>query len=44
LTYDEITQTIPPEHVSFDEIEDLMARLAGLDIAVVDSDEAGDNP
>jgi len=44
VTYDEITRTIPPEDVSSDEIEELMARLMELDIAVVDSGEAGGNP
>ena len=44
VTYDEITRTIPPEHVSSDEIEELFARLMELDIAVVDSGEAGGDP
>ncbi len=44
VTYEEINRTIPPEQVSYEEIEDLMARLAELDIAVVDSGETEGDP
>jgi RNA polymerase primary sigma factor len=44
VTCDEINRAIPPESVPYDQIEDLMARLIELGIAVVDSGEAGGNP
>ena len=43
LTYDEITRTIPPQHISSDEIEDVMARLMELGIAVIDNDGPADD-
>ncbi len=37
LTYDEINDAIPPDVVSSDQIDDLMQRVRGEDIEIVDS-------
>ena len=37
LTYDEINDAIPPDVVSSDQIDDLMGRVRGEDIEIVDS-------
>ncbi|PZO66560.1 MAG: RNA polymerase sigma factor RpoD [Paracoccus denitrificans] len=40
LTYDQLNNVLPPDQVSSDQIEDVMAMLSEMDIRVVDSEEA----
>jgi RNA polymerase primary sigma factor len=40
ITYDELNATLPPEKMSSEQIEDVMALLSEMGINVVDNDEA----
>jgi RNA polymerase primary sigma factor len=44
ITYDELNATLPPEKMSSEQIEDVMALLSEMGINVVDGDEADDTP
>jgi RNA polymerase primary sigma factor len=40
ITYDELNQVMPPEQVTSEQIEDVMAMLSEMGINVIESDEA----
>ncbi len=42
ITYDELNQFMPPEQVSSEEIEDIMAKLSEMGINVIESEEIDD--
>ncbi len=44
ITYDELNATLPPEKMSSEQIEDVMALLSEMGINVVDGDEAEEAP
>ena len=42
ITYDELNEVLPPEQVTSEQIEDVMAMLSEMGINVIDNDEADD--
>ena len=42
ITYDELNEVLPPEQVTSEQIEDVMAMLSEMGINVIDNDEAED--
>ena len=42
ITYDELNEFMPPEQVSSEQIEDVMAMLSEMGINVIENDEAAD--
>ena len=40
ITYDELNEVLPPEQVTSEQIEDVMAMLSEMGINVIDNDEA----
>ncbi|HRO13062.1 MAG TPA: RNA polymerase sigma factor region1.1 domain-containing protein, partial [Amaricoccus sp.] len=40
ITYDELNEVLPPEQVTSEQIEDVMAMLSEMGINVIESDEA----
>ena len=42
ITYDELNEFMPPEQVSSEEIEDIMAKLSEMGINVIESEEIDD--
>ncbi|MFM2388574.1 MAG: polymerase sigma factor RpoD, partial [Pseudomonadota bacterium] len=40
ITYDQLNAVLPPEQVSSEQIEDVMAMLSEMGINVIDNDEA----
>ena len=42
ITYDELNEVLPPDQVTSEQIEDVMAMLSEMGINVVDNDEAED--
>ncbi len=42
ITYDELNQHMPPEHVSSEQIEDVMATLSEMGINVIENEEAAE--
>ncbi len=44
ITYEELNQTLPPDQVSSEQIEDTMTMLSEMGINVVDGDEAEEQP
>ncbi|MEX1660120.1 RNA polymerase sigma factor RpoD [uncultured Thioclava sp.] len=40
ITYDQLNKVMPPEHVSGDQIEDVMSMLSEMGINVIEADEA----
>ncbi len=43
ITYDELNEFMPPEQVSSEQIEDVMAMLSEMGINVIESEEAADD-
>ncbi|MGP1256863.1 MAG: RNA polymerase sigma factor RpoD [Kiloniellales bacterium] len=43
VTYDELNQVLPPEQVSSEQIEDVMAQLSEMGISAVEAEEQDDN-
>ena len=44
VTYDELNAALPPEEVSSEQIEDVMAALSEMGVNVVEAEEADDEP
>ncbi|UPH71122.1 RNA polymerase sigma factor RpoD [Abyssibius alkaniclasticus] len=44
ITYDELNQFMPPDQVSSEQIEDIMAMLSEMGINVTEGDDADDEP
>ena len=44
VTYDELNAALPPEEVSSEQIEDVMATLSEMGVNVVEAEEADDEP
>ena len=42
ITYDELNEVLPPDQVTSEQIEDVMAMLSEMGINVIDNDEAED--
>ncbi len=42
ITYDELNEHMPPEHVSSEQIEDVMATLSEMGINVIENEEAAE--
>ncbi len=42
ITYDQLNKVLPPEHVSSEQIEDVMSMLSEMGINVIDDEEAED--
>ena len=43
VTYDELNQVLPPEQVSSEQIEEVMAQLSEMGISAVEAEEQDDN-
>ena len=43
ITYDELNEFMPPEQVSSEQIEDVMAMLSEMGINVIENEEAGED-
>jgi len=44
VTYDELNAALPPEEVSSEQIEDVMAALSEMGVNVIEAEEADDEP
>jgi len=43
ITYDELNTVLPPDQVSSEQIEDVMAMLSGMGINVIEAEDADDD-